>query len=172
MEQFVNLLSGGDLRSTGRSNEAVLKVRNDDDFNELFKCLSYKDRIVRMRSADAIGKITLRSPSYLLRYKAALMDLCCTVKDKELKWHLALLVPKLNLTDKEKEIVWQRLTGWALDREESKIVRVNSVQALYEIAEKDNFYIKDFELATNQIKKENIPSLNARIKKLISCLKE
>lgn len=168
MKQFVKLLSGGDLRSIGRSNEAVLKVRNEDDFDELFKCLFYKDRIVRMRSADAISKIALRYPSYILRHKADLMDLCCTVNDKELKWHLAFLVPKLNLTDKEKEIVWQRLLGWVLDTEESKIVRVNSLQALFEIAEKDNFYSKDFELVTNQIKKENIPSLNARIKKLIS----
>ena len=168
MKQFVKLLSGGDLRSIGRSNDAVLKVRNEDDFDELFKCLSYTDRIVRMRAADAIEKITLKYPSYLLKHKASLMDLCCTVKDKELKWHLALLIPRLNLSDNEKEIVWKTLSGWAQDKEESKRVRVSSIQAVYEIAESDTFYVKDFELVTDQIKKERIPSLNARIKKLIS----
>ncbi|MGH2565972.1 MAG: hypothetical protein ACRDE5_15750 [Ginsengibacter sp.] len=45
-------------------------------------------------------------------------------------------------------------------------MRFNSLWALYEIAERDNFYLKDFELATCQIKKENIPSLNVRIKSL------
>ncbi|MEO9004531.1 MAG: hypothetical protein ABI288_07330 [Ginsengibacter sp.] len=166
MIQFVKLLSGSEPRSAGRSNDAVLKVRNDDDFDELFKCLSYKDRMVRMRAADAIEKITLKYPSYLFKHKSDLMDLCCTVKEKRLKGHFALLVPRLNLTANEKEIVWQRLTGWALDREESKRVRINSIQALYEIAEGDNFYIKDFELAIDQVEKENITSLNARIKRL------
>lgn len=167
MEQFVKLLSGGDLLPIRRSNDDVLKVRNDDDFDELFKCLSYKDRIVRLRAADTIEKTTLKYPSYLLKHKASLMDLFCTVMDKELKWHLVLLVPRLNLSEKEKEIVWQRLSAWALDTKESKRVRASSIQAVYQIAESDHFYIRNFELLADQIKKEHIPSLNARIKKLI-----
>jgi hypothetical protein len=170
MKQFVKLLSGGDLRSNGRSNDAVLKVRNEDDFDELFKCLFYENRVVRMRAGDAIEKITFQYPSYLQTHKTALMDLCCTIKDKELKWHLALLISRLELTDKEKEIAWQTLTAWATDKTESKIVRVNSIQALYEIAERDNFFAKDFELVTDQIKSENISSLNARIKKLSAAM--
>ena len=168
MKQFVKLLSGGDLRSIGKSNDAVVKVRNEDDFDELFKCLFYNDRIVRMRAADAIEKITLKYPSYLLKHKGSLMDLCCTVMDKELKRHIALLIPRLNLSEKEKEIVWQTLSGWALNTKESKMVRASSIQAVYEIAESDHFYINGFELITDKIKKEHIPSLNARIKKLIS----
>lgn len=39
---------------------------------------------------------------------------------------------RLNLSDKEIEMVWQTLAGWALDKTESKIERVNSIQALYE----------------------------------------
>ncbi|MEO8961017.1 MAG: hypothetical protein ABI325_03995 [Ginsengibacter sp.] len=166
MKQFVRLLSGGDLRSAGKSNDAVLKVRNEDDFDELFKCLSYKDKLVRMRAADAIEKITLKYPSYLFNHKADLMDLCCTVTEKKLKWNFALMVTRLDLTDNEKEIVWQRLTGWALDGDESKKVRINSIRAMHAIAERDNFYVKDFELATERVKKENIPSLNARIEML------
>ncbi|MGH2565973.1 MAG: hypothetical protein ACRDE5_15755 [Ginsengibacter sp.] len=103
----MKLLSGDDLRSNGRSNDVVLKVRNEDDFDELFKCLSYKDRVVRMRAADAIEKITIQYPSYLLKHKIGLMDLSCTIMDKEMKWHLALLIPRLDLTDNEKEIAWQ-----------------------------------------------------------------
>ncbi len=83
-----------------------------------------------------------------------------------MKWHLALLIPRLDLTDNEKEIAWQTLAERVLDKQQNKITRSNSIRALYEIAERDNFYLKEFELAVNQIRKENIPSLNARIKKL------
>lgn len=168
MNHFVQLLSGGDLNSMGRSNEAVSEVRNGDDFEELFKCMSYPDKVVRIRAGDAIEKITFKYPTYLLEHKAGLMDLCCRALDKELKWNLALLVSRLHLTDNEKEVVWQRLSGWALDDKENELTRSNSIQSLHEIAEGDNFYQKDFESIADQIKKENISFLNTQINTLLT----
>jgi hypothetical protein len=46
-----------------------------------------------MRAADAIEKITLQHPEYLVKYKDDLLELCYVAKHKELKWHLALLIP-------------------------------------------------------------------------------
>ena len=165
MEQFYKLLTGGDLRSIGKSNAIVLKVQNQDYFDELFKCLFHKDRLVVMRAADAIEKITLQHPAYLSKYKNVLLELCDAAKNKELKWHLALLIPRLNLSGKEIEIVWRILSGWVSDKEESKIVRVNSIQALYDLAGKETKYVKDLQTLLFKIQKENVPSLNARIKK-------
>ena len=144
MAQFEKVLAGGDLRSIGKSNSVVLKVRDQDGFDELFKCQFYNDRIVVMRAADAIEKITIQHASYLTKYKSDLLKLCLTAKNKELKWHLALLVLRLNLSVEEIEVVWQLLSGWALDKQESKIVRVNAMQALYEISLREKQRIKEF----------------------------
>jgi len=166
MEQFYKLLTGGDLRSIGISNSVVSKVQDQNYFDELFKCLFHKDRLVIMRAADAIEKITVQHPVYLSKYKNVLLELCNAAKNKELKWHLALLIPRLNLSGKETEIVWQILTGWVSNKRESKIVRVNSIQALYEISLKDQRFIKDLQTSLVEIEKENIPSINARIRRL------
>ncbi len=65
-----------------------------------------------MRTADAIEKITVNDPGYLLHHKSDILNLCYTSKNIELKWHLALLVSRLSLTKKEIGTVWQTLTSW------------------------------------------------------------
>jgi hypothetical protein len=130
MKNFDKLLKGGDLRSIGKANEVVKEVKNQSDFDTLFNGLFNSDRKIVMRSADAIEKITIKNSGYLSKHKKKILLLCATAKDKELKWHLALLVSRIKLTEEEFGIVWQTLINWATDKNESKIVRVNSIQSL------------------------------------------
>ena len=74
--RFDRLLSGGDLRSLGNSSIAVLKINDQNDFEELFKFLQNDNRIIAMRAADVIEKITIQNPSYLIRHKNFLLELC------------------------------------------------------------------------------------------------
>ena len=64
------------------------------------------------------------------------------------------------------EIIWKILKQLILNKEESKIVRVNSLQSLYEIVKENNKYENDLNNVLKIIKQENIASINARIKKL------
>ena len=131
MTLFQKLLSGGDLRSIGNSNFIGSEVRGQNDFDELFKCLFHKDRIVVMRAADAIEKITINNPQFLAKHKIQIIELCNVSKDKELKWHLALMIPRLQLDTREFDKAWNTLTKWAKDKTNSRIVRVNSIQGLF-----------------------------------------
>lgn len=164
--EFEKILSGGDLRSIGKGNSVVTKIRNQKDFDDLFKCLFHKDRIIVMRTADAIEKITGLHPKFLLKHKKKVFKLCHIVKDKELKWHLALLIPRLNLGSKEFVKVWKMLIGWVKDKNNSRIVRVNSAQGLYELTKQKPVLVEEFILTLLELEKENIPSINARIKKI------
>lgn len=166
MNQFQDILKGGDLRSIGRADEMVAMVNNQKAFDELFECLSYPDRKLVMRTADAIEKITIQNPDYLQKHKLALLALCQHAKDIELKWHLALLVSRLSLTQKELGITWHLLTQWAKDKKESKIVRVNAIQGLFNLLPQNPALSQDFTLTLSEIGTEDIASLNARIRKL------
>lgn len=86
-------------------------------------------------------------------------------QDKEFKWHLALLVSRINLNRNEIGQVWTKLTKWAKDKSESKIVRVNSLQALHDLTKKYTDLERDFVLTIQEVKCENVPSINARIRK-------
>ena len=166
MTDLINLLHGGDLRSIGQSNEVVRMITNQEEFDELFKLLFHNDRKIVMRSADAIEKITLNNKEYLKKHKKEILELCLKATDKGLKWHLALLVTRLALTDIEVAEVWQLLSGWAKNKNESKIVRVNSLQGLFCLRNYNDDYKHEFDLTLVEIEREDIPSLNARIRKL------
>lgn len=170
MKSFLDKLIGGDLRSIGRTNEVVNEVKNQHDFDILFEGLYHQDRKIKMRTADAIEKITLLTPTFLATHKKEIVQLCSQAEHIELKWHLALLVSRLPLKSTELNEVWRRLAGWAMDKKESKIVRVNSLQSLSVLSKDNKVLLEEFELMINKLRKENIPSLNARIKKIQSSL--
>jgi hypothetical protein len=166
MTAFDKILAGGDLRSIGNSNKVVSAINNQQSFDELFQYLYHSDRKVVMRTADAIEKITRKKPAYLTLHKVDIINLCDSARDIELKWHLALLVSRLILTKKEVRKVFQTLANWATDKKESKIVRVNSLQGLNNLVANNQELTKDFHLLMAKIEGENIPSINARIRKL------
>jgi len=85
MKTFRELLNGGDLRSIGKSNEVVTLITDQESFDNLFSFLFSNKRIVVMRAADVIEKITATSPKYLNKHKKKIFVLSETVTNKELK---------------------------------------------------------------------------------------
>ena len=166
MNKLITYLQGSDLRSIANVDRLLLLIKDQNDFDELFRHLYSDDRLIIMRATDAIEKITVNKPKFLATHKSELIKFLDKAQDKEFKWHLVLLVSRLKLTLEELGQVWTILTEWAKDKSESKIVRVNSLQALHDLTLDNKELKKDFELTIQGIERENIPSLNARIKKL------
>ena len=86
---FLELLRGGDLRSIGKSTAVFAMVSNQSMFDELWTALFSDDRLVVMRAADVIEKVTLNHPEWLHNHVDQLIQLAEGAKHKELKWHLA-----------------------------------------------------------------------------------
>ena len=165
-KDFSELLAGDDLRSLGKSSEILLLLNDQKSFDELFKYLYHSDRAVVMKTIDLIEKITLEHKEYLQKHKSKILNMLNEAENIELKWHLAQILEKIKYTKTEIKIVWAILERWILDKKESKIVRVNSLQSLYEIVKINNEYQIELVKIVEIIKKENIASINARIKKL------
>lgn len=166
MPNFSEILKGDDLRSIGNANVVVDLVNNQNDFNRLLDCLFISDRNIVMRAADALEKISHNHPNYLQKNKTKILQLSQSANNKELKWHLAILISLLKLSSKELIIAWKRLSDWAKDKNESKIVRVNAIQGLYNLLPQIPELNQEFNRLLIALNKENIASLNARIKKL------
>jgi len=166
MSSIHNKLKGGDLRSIGKANTIVSEIANQKEFDKVFKGLFDDDRLVIMRSADAVEKITVSHPEYLGKYKYKLIELMQTANHIELKWHLAQLMSRLELDEKETGIVWDKLTQWANDKKGIRIARVFSLQTLFDIQKQYPELKKDFMDTLAKLDRENIPSIKARIRKL------
>jgi hypothetical protein len=166
MKDFAPLLLGGDLRSLARTHEVVKAVHDQETFDDLFTLLFHHERLLVMRAADAVEKITLSHPHFLFPHKKQLLNLLKSRTNKEVKWHVAQLVPRINLTQNELKEVWGVLTHQTQNPNESKIVRVDSLQALYELSQQFPEYRKQFEQALQAIEHEPYPSIQARVRKL------
>jgi hypothetical protein len=166
MENITELLEGGDLRSLEKSSRLIPLISNQNDFDHLFLCLFHSDRKIAMRAADVIEKITAGTSNYLQPHKKKIFSLCRQAKDKELVWHLAQLLPRLTLTKAELKKVWNILSNWTLNFKESNIVRVTSLQSLNDLAKDNSEYYRALHNIVAHIRKENISSMNARIKKI------
>lgn len=163
---FAPLLLGKDLRSVSRSKEVVRSVVDQESFDELFSFLLHHERLLVMRAADAIEKITLQHPEFLLPHKMQLLSLLRSSIHKELKWHMALLISRVMLGEEELREVWGILSYWVQNPNESKIVRVNSLQGMFEIAQQHPVLGDSFNHIVRAVEHEPIPSLQARIRKL------
>jgi len=165
-KDFTELLAGDDLRSLGKSSKIISLINNQNSFDKLFKYLYSSDRAIVMKTIDIIEKITLKHKEYLQKHKMEILNISNDAENIEFKWHLAQIIIRIKYKNNEIKIVWKILEKWILDKKESKIVRVNSLQSLYEIARINNEYETKLNKIVKTIKQENISSINARIKKL------
>lgn len=134
--RLADLLRGGDRRSIGKSNLVAKLILSDPRrFPELFKCLWDEDPVVRMRAADAAEKITVTHPELLKSYKQELLGLLAEAEQIELRWHLALMVPRLDLSGPERARAAAALQRYLEDR--SSIVKTFALQALAGLAQQD-----------------------------------
>lgn len=166
MKNIRSFLESGDLRSIAKVNELVAMIRTQTDFDALMVYLFSEDRLLVMRAADAVEKITVRHPEFLKAHKQQLLKLCRQAEHIELKWHLALLLPRLPITKKELNFVWELLSEWVLDKKESRIVRVNALQGITDLLPSLPERHQDYDQVIQLLKQEKVASINARIRRL------
>ena len=127
------LLSGGDRRSLGRAAEVLELVRAQPErVEELVQLLWDSDSVVRMRAADCLEKLSLEPEFELREYKAELLGLMAESSQQEVRWHLALMAPRLQLSAAEIRRAAAILEGYLDDH--SSIVKTCAMQGLWELS--------------------------------------
>lgn len=97
MSQVLQKLKDGDLRSIGKADEAVQDILNDPQlFEEVFEGMLNDDPRVRMRSADALEKVSSKHPEYLQPFKNLLINEIAKIKQQEVRWHVAQMFSYFN----------------------------------------------------------------------------
>jgi hypothetical protein len=171
MNNILSQLSGGDLRSIDKTNQVVKQVLSDKSlFDDLFTGLLQDNPVIRMRAADAVEKITKIHPEWLEPYKQKIIMELTLIESKEIRWHIAQLVPRLSLTKPQRTKVARILLGWLHNEKESKIVRVMAMQALADIPTDDIQLRKSIMSEIHKMSKSKTPSLKSRSKKILKQL--
>lgn len=170
MHAILKKLSGGDRRSIGRSNEITADVLARPAhaarlLKVLIGALTSPDEVLRMRSADAVEKITMRRPELLQPFKKNLLSLAGTITQKEVRWHLALLIPRLKLTPTERAAAVEILFDYLRDK--SSIVKTFAMQSLADLASTDQKLKSQIRPLFEELTQIGTPAMRARGRKIL-----
>jgi len=159
-------LQGGDRRSIGKANQVAKQMlRQPSRMEELIACLWSDAPVVSMRAADAAEKVSVVRPDLLKPFKAELLGLADETRQAELRWHLALMLPRLPLNASERVRATAIFREYLDDR--SSIVKTCAIQGLIELgkgnANQEREMIELLEVAS----RTGTPAMKARCRKLL-----
>ena len=167
---IVDLLQGDDKRSLGDNDEAVYLVNQHPELlADLFEAFMLEDEVVQMRAIDAIEKSTRQHVEWLHPFKKIILQQSFLDQKKEIRWHLAQIIPRLSLTKAERIDVYDLLISTFM-HDQSSIVRVNTMQALFELSQKDPSLSSDIESILHEALISGTAAMKARARKILAQL--
>jgi HEAT repeat protein len=166
MLSILEKLTGGDRRSIGRSHIVVKEgLSRPEMFPGLFAGLRNKDHLVRMRAADAIEKITFRRPVLLQPYKRQLLELAGQMSEKEIRWHMAQILPRLELSARHRAAALDILFEYL--RDTSSIVKTCAMQAIADLAAEDKVLTTKVLPMIRELTEVGTPAMRARGRRIL-----
>ncbi|HMS85666.1 MAG TPA: hypothetical protein PKD12_18645 [Nitrospira sp.] len=166
---IVHALEGGDRRSMGRVNQVVAHVRGTPTrFSTLIDCMNHEDEFVRMRAADAAEKLTVANSQWLQPFRRQLIGLAAQAEQKELRWHLAQMLPRLDLSGQDRQMAVTILRRYLGDHR--CIVRTCAMQGLADFAQQDTRLTKSIRPILSRLIRTESASIKSRGCKLLAQL--
>ncbi len=139
--------------------------KNPQLFPSLIVGLWSEDPLIRMRAADAAEKVTRKHPELLAPFRKELLGLLGETREQELRWHLAVMVPRLALNSNERQLAISLLNSYMQDR--SSIVKTFALQGLADLAH-DDASIRSTVIETlREAMRNGTPAMKARSRKLL-----
>ena len=125
-----------DRRSIGRADDVVALVRRRPRLlGSLIECLWSDDPCSSLAPPTLPKNSPARWPRFFQPWKDALLDLLATAQQSELRWQLALIVPRMNLTVHECRRAAAILESRLEDR--TSLVKTFAIQGLADLLRQD-----------------------------------
>lgn len=162
---FPHLLLGKKLQYD-RNQRIRESVEDQESFDELFKLVFHNERQVVQRAMRAVMLVVKTHPEFLQAHAEQILTLLRSLDRKEIKGSVIQLLPVLALDPVELAGVWHILTYLALNQNEQKTIRVNALQSLYELTDRQATFADELQDTLNALMYDHTPSVQAKILKL------
>ena len=165
------MLAGGDRRSIGRADEvAALALAGELPFGAVFAAMFEEDPVVGMRAADAVEKVSAQRPDWLRPFKVEFLAGLAEFRRPEMRWHAALMLPRLGLTADERDTLAMPILLEYL-RDRSRIVQAFALQALADFARMDTALRPQVLALLDEALRTGSPAVKARCRRLLAGLR-
>jgi hypothetical protein len=97
-ESFEKMLTGGHPNSLGRTIEVVdIVLANPTRLSDLYDCYFSTDEIIRLRTSNALKRISSENPEWLIPYIDKLISEISNINQPSTQWTLANLFQTLSV---------------------------------------------------------------------------
>ena len=129
MNELLEKLFGGDLRSEGRADEVARElIGNPSPLPELAEGLHNDNKLIRARTCMTMEIISREHPELLAEMVPQLMALAATDTVPQVRWHIAEILGNVPLSAEQIERIIPILIEYLNDK--SKIVKYCTAQTL------------------------------------------
>lgn len=166
---ILKMLRPGDLRMKGASEEVVVQIsRNPQEISLLIECLGESEPALLMRCCDALEKLSRQHVAWLKPFKNQLIKICQTATQKEVRWHMAQIIPRLELSAKQAAVAYDIFLIYLDDR--SSIVKTFALQALTDLAIGYGLHLEETRDMIKTLGQKGTPAMRSRSRKLMEQL--
>jgi HEAT repeat protein len=137
-------------------------------FEEVFAAIRDRDPVVRKRASDVAEKVTARRPELLAAHKGVLLSDLAHNPQEEVRWHIVQMLPRVDLDDAERHRAGELLMG--LLHDDSKLVRVNAMESLAQLARADEDLRSRVIVAFDELSHSGSPAERTRARRLLAGL--
>ncbi|MEM7345570.1 MAG: hypothetical protein AAF485_15115 [Chloroflexota bacterium] len=140
MEPFVEMLTGGHPNSLGRTIEVVDTVLADQSrLEELYQCYFDDDEVVRLRTSNALKRISKEHPEWLVPYLDRFLSKIAKIDQASTQWTLAELFSTLTKDMTPEQLAQgKELLRYNLTHHNDWIVLNRTMQTLSEWSDTDD----------------------------------
>ena len=136
----------------------------------LVHCMLVADEGLRMRAADALEKVSRQHVEELQPYIGVLLGLFEEEEQQELRWHLAVTLPRLRLDGSERRRMLHALQQCSTAK--SSIVKTFALQGLSDLTDQDPALLPTVLDTLRTAERNGTPAMKARSRKLMSLLEK
>jgi hypothetical protein len=168
-ETIRQMLAPGRRLDAGRVWEVVELVQGSPaKIAQLIEGLWDDDAAVANRAADALERLTRDRPERAQLWKEPLLGLMAEAQEKKLRWNLALLVPRLELTLPECRRAAGVLHSYLDDP--SSIVKTAALHGLADLTRQDESSLPEVLDLLRVVGRSGTPAMRARSRILLKAM--
>lgn len=169
MNQLLDWLAGGDLRSDGHASEvADLVLQNPDLFNDLYPGLFLSEDVVRGHSAHALERVSRSMPELLVVHLQELVQRARQDSLPVVRFHLAMLFGNLLIYEEQVDAIQSILLEMLAD--ESVFTRSWVISSLCILGRKYPYRREEVLQALAHLLQDNSIAIRTRARKALILL--
>ena len=172
LEAFEAMLTGGHPNSLGRTLEVVAAIEQQPQrLEELFGCYQSADAVVRLRTSNALKRITQAHPHWVVPYLDGLLTEVAALDQPSAQWTLATLFGLLRVhMSPQQHIRAKSHLQQLLQTHTDWIVLETSMQTLAEWAISDPYLAGWLLPQLRRLTQDPRPAVSRRAEKLLEQL--